>query len=400
MPVVYVTLLCLVLLSWVVVVFLHELGHAVMARLMGAPSAEIYVGSYGDAESSWRLPLPGRLTLWFRPRLVLTGGLCRARWRPEAPPGRARQVAFILAGPVTSTLIAVALLWPAFQAGAHGALKLVLVVFGCMSVIDLVVNLLPLQRQVPLDQGGTAYSDGYQLYRLAASAWFNVPTDEERLQSAADMFNKGDYRGAAGPLCRLLAQYPDSSIYQLAFSAYYNSQQFDQALQLADKYPGLEASFDDHATLRAYLLARTEQLPQAEALYTELLVSQPVEQHPLLRNNRGYCYLLAGRYPEAQRDFDAVLAQEPENAYALAQRGRVRLELGDASGLADLHRAQELNPAEAFAWCNLGLHAHAAGRYAEALGYLQQAQALDPHLHRLPAYLAAAQGQLQASVEA
>jgi tetratricopeptide (TPR) repeat protein len=118
----------------------------------------------------------------------------------------------------------------------------------------------------------------------------------------------------------------------------------------------------------------------------------------MLRNNRGYAQLLRGRFEEALQDFEAVIAQEPTNAYAYAQRGRLRLEQGDATGMADLHRAQELNPNEPFVFCNLGLHAHANGRYAEALAHLERAAAIDPNLHRLADYLAATKAYLVGAV--
>jgi tetratricopeptide (TPR) repeat protein len=382
--------LSLALLGWTVVVFLHEMGHALMSRALGAKSAEIFVGSYGEREKAWRILLPGRITLWFRLRLrlALGGGLCRAHWRPEAPPGAARQAAFLLAGPVASTVVAVALLWPAFRLNVHGSLKTVLVVFGAMSVFDLVANLLPLRRHAQLVSGGLIYSDGYALYRLAARTWFNVKNDDELLmERAIGLYNAGDHRASAGLLRDLLSRHVNSHVYFLAFSAYYNSQQFVEALALVEEYPNLAAEHNHVLPTRAYLFARTEQLDEALALYTQLVNEQPADQQH--RNNRGYTCLLMGRNKEALQEFDAVIAQEPDNAYAHAQRGRVRLVLGDAAGLADLHRAQELNPSEPFAPCNLGLHAHAEGRYAEALVYFEQAAALNAHLHRLAEYVAA-----------
>jgi tetratricopeptide (TPR) repeat protein len=384
--------ICLVLLGWTVVVFLHEMGHALMSRALGAKSAEIFVGSYGEREKAWQVLLPGRITLWFRLRLrlALGGGLCRAHWRPEALPGAGRQAAFLLAGPVASSIVAAALLWPAFRLDVHGALKMALVVFGSMSVFDLVVNLLPFRQRMQLVSGGEVLSDGYQLYRLAARTWFNAKDDDALLMERANgLYNAGDHRGSADLLRDLLSRHATGSIYLLAFSAYYRSQQFVEALALVDRYPELAAEHSDVLSMRAYLFARTEQLGEALALYTQLIDERPADQHPQHRNNRGYTCLLMGRNEEALCEFAAVIVQEPGNAYAHAQRGRVRLALGDAAGLADLHYAQELNPNEPFALCNLGLHAHAEGRYAEALAYFEQAAALDANLHRLVEYMAA-----------
>lgn len=386
MPFLFATLAGLFVGSWPLVVFLHELGHALMSRAVGASAVELYVGSYGDAAGSWRAALPGRITLWFRWGL---GGMCRSEWPEGQAPGTARNVAILVAGPITSTIVAWTLLWPAFHYNVHGALKLVLVVFGCFSLFDLLVNLLPLRHRIQLSAGGFIYSDGYQLYRLLARSWFNIQSDEEkRMHLAARLYDAGDYATSA-PLLHEVLRYCNNDFYRLTFSAYYNSQQFAAALALAGEYPALAVGMENHATIRAYLLCRTEQLEQAHSLYTQLLAEQAAERHPMLRNNRGYALLLLGQYEEALADFEAVIAQEPTNAYAHAQRGRLRLAQGEAAGLADLHCALELNPIEPFALCNLGLHAHTEGRYTEALAYLEQAEVLDPHLHRLADYLAA-----------
>jgi hypothetical protein len=167
---------------------------------------------------------------------------------------------FLLAGPMASTTVAAASLWPAFGLDVHGALKMLLVVFGCLSLFDLVLNLLPLRHQATLTNGEAAYSDGYLLYRLAAHVWFNVPDDNHQLRTACRLFDAGNYASSAGIFRDLLARDASINLYQPTFSAYYNSQQYANALALANEYPGLAATFPDYASVNAYLCARTEQL--------------------------------------------------------------------------------------------------------------------------------------------
>lgn len=372
-----------------VVTLLHELGHAAAARCLGALRVEVHVGSYGEQAGAWRAALPGRVTLWFKLGLRPLRGLCRPTWDPARPPGVTGQAAFILAGPLASTAVAAGLLWPGFHYDFHGAFKLVLIVFGLVAGLDLVGNLLPLRLRVKLASGEVLYSDGYQLYRLIARTWFGAEEDyAATYRTAAALYNAGRYADSAPLFRQLLGQVNDAQIYPLAFTAYYNSQQFAAALALAEEYPALAATLDDYAATRAYLLARTNQFDAALELYGQLLAADPAPPTGL-QCNRAYVHLLAGHYPEAVRDLDAVLAREPDHAYAHAQRGRARLALGDDAGLADLHRALALNPAEPHALCNLGLHAHTEGRYPVALAYLEQAAALDPHLHQLAEHLAA-----------
>lgn len=401
LPLFLLLLFGLFALSWPVVTLLHELGHAVAARLAGAVAVEMYVGSYGEQAGAWRVALPGQITLWFKLGLwPLRGGLCDLRWNPARLPGVGRQVAVLLAGPLASIALAVPLLGAAFGLSLHGALKLVAVVFGVLAALDLLLNLLPLRLRLPAAgaRGGeVAYSDGYQLGRLLRRAWFprRAPADPylADYRAAAALYTAGDYAASAPRFHKLLPRSPNNEVYKLAFTAYYHGQQFAQALALADEYPALAAALEHHQATRAYLLARTEQLGPALALFDELLAAEPAPP-TFLQNNRGYTLLLLGRFAEARRDFEAVIEHEPANAYAHAQRGRARLALGDAAGLADLHRALALDPNEPFAHCNLGLHAHAAGSYAEALAHLEHAATLDPHLHRLADYLAATRAGL------
>lgn len=384
-------------LSLPVVVLLHELGHAVAARCLGAVRADVYVGSYGEQVGAWRAALPGQVTLWVRLGLRPLRGLCRAVWDPARPPGAARQAAFILAGPLASAVVATGLLWSGFHYDFHGALKLVLLAFGFVAGLDLVVNLLPFRLRVRLASGEVLYSDGYNLYRLLARTWFGAAEDDHAAayRTAADLYNAGNYAGSAPLFQQLLGRMNDAQIYPLAFAAHYHSQQFAAALALMEDYPALAAAFDEPEATRAYLLARTNQFEAALDLYGQLVAADPAPSAGL-QCNRAYVRLLAGQYAEAIRDFDAVLAHAPDHAYAHAQRGRARLALGDAAGLGDLHRALALDPADPYALCNLGLHAHAEGHYPAALAYLEQAFALDPHLHQLAEHLAATRAWLAA----
>ena len=66
---------------------------------------------------------------------------------------------------------------------------------------------------------------------------------------------------------------------------------------------------------------------------------------------QGWAYELAGRYPEAERGYSQALHLNPELAWALSARGRVRWHLGRLNdALADLDRAILLSPdlAEAY----------------------------------------------------
>ncbi|PJJ60063.1 hypothetical protein [Hymenobacter chitinivorans] len=51
------TLILLLLLSRPAVTLVHELGHAVVGRLLGGGPVQVFAGSHGNQDRSFRLPL-------------------------------------------------------------------------------------------------------------------------------------------------------------------------------------------------------------------------------------------------------------------------------------------------------------------------------------------------------
>jgi tetratricopeptide (TPR) repeat protein len=89
-------------------------------------------------------------------------------------------------------------------------------------------------------------------------------------------------------------------------------------------------------------------------------------------------YFFKGLYPEAVREYTALLAVEPANATGYRCRAAAHAALRqDAEALADYRRALELAPRDDDAWTGRGLFHFARGRYAEAIEDFDRAIALD-----------------------
>lgn len=87
----------------------------------------------------------------------------------------------------------------------------------------------------------------------------------------------------------------------------------------------------------------------------------------------------AGRLPEAERGYRAILSREPEHADALHLLGVIALQTGNlATALALVQRASALRPDAAVCRNNLGQILERLGRYDEAALCYEQATALDP----------------------
>ena len=157
-----ILLFSLVCIARPLTVFFHELGHAIPSILLTGRQTTIYVGSYGDPRRSIRFTI-GLLQVYFRYNpLSWKLGLCV----PSEAVSLNRQILCIIAGPLTSFMIAAVCCYFTFTYDLHGLLKLFLVVFLGSGILDLIINLLPARAPVQLYDGTTAYNDGYQLIQI------------------------------------------------------------------------------------------------------------------------------------------------------------------------------------------------------------------------------------------
>ncbi|MBP6715939.1 MAG: tetratricopeptide repeat protein, partial [Acidobacteria bacterium] len=94
----------------------------------------------------------------------------------------------------------------------------------------------------------------------------------------------------------------------------------------------------------------------------------------------------AGKYADAAKAFDAVIAADPSSAAAFAGRGLSRYGLGDRAGaLADFEQALRVDPNHADAYRGRSMVRRAANDFTGALADAQRAVALAPNQYR--AYL-------------
>jgi tetratricopeptide (TPR) repeat protein len=154
-------------------------------------------------------------------------------------------------------------------------------------------------------------------------------------------------------------------------------------LKTAD-YEGALASLEQAVALlpteAAYWVNRglahqyLEQTEQAVADFRHALLLDPDNTHAL--------YNLSQLTPDGQKQldvYDQVLAQNPDFAPALANRGYAKYEQGDFAGaLADFDRAIELGQHNYQAYLNRGLARARVGNYAGSVKDFGKALELDP----------------------
>jgi tetratricopeptide (TPR) repeat protein len=107
-----------------------------------------------------------------------------------------------------------------------------------------------------------------------------------------------------------------------------------------------------------------------------------VKADPKLPNvHFGYGYLLwkANRYSDAQEEFRAELANNPDNPLALAYLGDIAIKLNHSDqAMPYLDRATRLLPFLAIAHLDLGIGYESAGHKSDALRELKRAESLTP----------------------
>jgi tetratricopeptide (TPR) repeat protein len=94
--------------------------------------------------------------------------------------------------------------------------------------------------------------------------------------------------------------------------------------------------------------------------------------------------LVLGRRHAAERVFDTMLREWPDDAYALSSRSHVRAQRADREGaIADARALVAAHPRRSAAdWFNLAYLLEDGARYDEAEAAFREAVALDPKLDR------------------
>ncbi|MGA1983009.1 MAG: tetratricopeptide repeat protein [Acidobacteriaceae bacterium] len=146
---------------------------------------------------------------------------------------------------------------------------------------------------------------------------------------------------------------------------------------------------------------QASQLPQAEALYRQVLESHP--NHPVALHLLGVIACQTGQPADALELIDRAIASDPDNAEFHFNRANALFMLRQHHAAVESYdRALRLNPRHAEAWHNRGSALHTLKQYSAALESHDRALALNPdyaeaHSNRGNALYAL--GQYQAALE-
>ena len=377
------------LLSWLLLITLHEVGHALAALTLAPGAVTVYLGSYGQPDGNWQVRW-GRLTLLAKRNLwKWRGGYCT--YQQPTTMGRWRQAAFVLAGPMLPLLLAGTAFYVSFH-GENGGHRLVVLVFFVVVVVSTLTNLFPGTGAVKLASGQLVGTDGTQLRQLLFPSPLAHLADR-----AASSFAAGNYAESAELHVALLRRAsPTRPLLCTAIHVLFRAGRYAEALTFSTQHQQNFANeiTDDDRFSHALLLSRTDQHVAANELYSAL-ISQP-QPYPLAYVNRGYTHNLLGNHNLALADFDQAVLLELEASYVQANRGLALLKLGHTEeGLAAIAHSFTLDPAQAYAFRAMGIYHFDRGEYAQATSYFGQAEQADPTIHALGSYYQQARQQLE-----
>jgi Flp pilus assembly protein TadD len=114
--------------------------------------------------------------------------------------------------------------------------------------------------------------------------------------------------------------------------------------------------------------------PQVE---TSVTPNVPKELLPLTKEAKEF--FERGKYREAEKTYENILAKAPNNLYALSNLGVVRFRSGKLKSAEEAFRkAIAVAPDDAFSHCTLGIVYYSEGKFDEAVGELTRALAIQP----------------------
>ena len=367
MPLIFLAIFLLLIITRPFTVLLHELGHAIPVILATKQPATIYVGSYGDQKYSFKLHV-GKLDIWFRYNpFKWHGGLCI----PEASDISVnKQILYIVSGPLFSLFIAVILCIITFVYDLHGSLKLICLFAAGSTLLDLFGNLAP--RQIIFKDGVEMYSDGYHILRLWALKQFPA-----RYADAIKKYNKKEYAKAAVQFETFIQQQlVNEDIYRLAATSYLLTGKYEKAFTLFKEfelnYP-LDADDYYHFAISCNQLNLEE---EKNLYYKKAIEINP--EHAFALNNIGYDLNKKREFGKAIVFFDRAIKKEKDFAYAYNNRGHAKIETGQLEeGLRDIQHALLLNKENAYAYRNLGIYYLLKKDHKTALNNFYQAKQMD-----------------------
>lgn len=353
-----------------IIVFLHELGHAIPALLITKEKVSIYIGSYGDPSQSLKFTI-GLLEIWFKYNpFNRKGGVC-------VPSGKIisinKKIIYILSGSITSVIIPLIMCYFTFLFDLSGIMKFLITAFLGFSVLHLLIDLIPSDKEIKLYNGKVVFNDGYALKTLLY--YKNFPKE---FTTAVELYTEKDFEAAGKIFNKIIDNgLKDGKIYQLAISCDLQIHKYEKAKILVDKFALLGTMDADDYSNAGLTYSKLGLHDKAVEFYDTSLEKNPKHLYSL--NNKGYTLNLINRFEEAIVLFDKAIEIDNKFYYSYSNRGLSKIKLGRTDeGLKDIDDSLKIEENNSYAYRNLGIYHFDKGEKEKALELFMKAKELDP----------------------
>lgn len=375
----------IVLSSRSITTFFHELGHAIPSLLFTEGDVIVYVGSYGDVSKSLHLTF-GRLQFYLT--FNFWGwdlGMCVGR-------GAAyywQQILIVLAGPLTSLLIAFILLYVLIFVPAEDWIKSLCALFLVSSLWDFMVNIIPNEHAIKLHDGQLTHNDGYQLNRLwqesrFPDAYFEGLASFERneFETALSYFHNCLEAGFDKQIVKdkILACYLAKKEYQVALDF------FLEEMKTHKMKPFQYEQLGD-------LFSQVQDYENALNCYSTFLHVHYQDEKVLSKKGQALLYL--GELNLAMEEFNFALRVNDKYAKAYSFRGRIFMSRKEwRKAEADLSKASALDDDDPSIHLHWGMYHEEMGEARKALMAYEKAKEMGSDFHGIDFKIANVQQEL------
>ncbi|MDX2077700.1 MAG: tetratricopeptide repeat protein [bacterium] len=185
-------------------------------------------------------------------------------------------------------------------------------------------------------------------------------------------------QGMIAQLSALIEQYPNEAMaYHVRGLAYYQINDYDQALINYDRAVELDATLNDVFSNRGNVYFTLGDYAKALDNYTQAIALSPMDA--LAYNNRGNAYVLLDERDNALADYNRAIELDPMYALAYSNRGNFYRAIGELDlALSDFNNAIQYDPQLTIAYYNRGNTYYDFGEYDKARADYDRAIQLDP----------------------
>ncbi|WP_417352311.1 tetratricopeptide repeat protein [Flavobacterium alkalisoli] len=369
-------------LSILLIIIIHEMGHAMFAVLFSNKEATIYLGSHGNQKKSLNFKI-GLFNFYIKKNIFKwSGGLCRNGGEMNFY----QSAIYLLAGPLLPLLTGMLLLFISRKYNSEYFYGFSFVFTG-MSFLSLVQNLYPKKNGISLKSGAIIPNDGYSLVRL-----FRYKKRYPEYVKAINLFNEKKYSEAVLIFKDLIDKgLNDDNIIKVAIGSALISKNYKIAEQIINEYGDSIEPDANHYINMGYFYSIMENHDKAMEYYSKSL---KLNKSWHAYNNIGYHLNLSGNYTEALGYFDKAIAINP-HAYPFNNRGLAKIKLGNIEeGLSDLEHGHTLDPANSYYYKNKGIYYYDLNEYSKALEHFKKAKEMDTDTYKIDFDIEQAEQQL------